>query len=150
MGIGGAFAGRAPIGAITVGTRSIAADLGAASPDGFIPVQELGFGRNAFDTDPSVATALSQALDATMGEILTVNTVTGTEARAAELSTRHPGAVVEAMEGFGVATAADGIPFGEVRTISNLVGKRDRAAWRIGDALAALSKAAAAVGTLEI
>ena len=43
----------------------------------------------------------------------------------------------------------DGIPFAEVRTISNLVGPRDRAAWRIGDALAALRDVGAALATLE-
>jgi futalosine hydrolase len=45
------------------------------------------------------------------------------------------------MEGFGVACAAAGKPFGEVRAISNLVGPRDREAWRIAPALAALETA---------
>ncbi len=47
------------------------------------------------------------------------------------------------MEGFGVAEAAvlHGLPVLEVRAVSNPVGPRDRAAWRIGDALAALSDA---------
>jgi futalosine hydrolase len=40
------------------------------------------------------------------------------------------------------------VPFVEVRTVSNLVGVRDRAAWRIPGALTALSEAARAVGTL--
>ena len=43
-GIGGGFAGRAGPGAIVLGTRSVAADLGAESPDGFLPLDELGFG----------------------------------------------------------------------------------------------------------
>jgi futalosine hydrolase len=49
------------------------------------------------------------------------------------------------MEGYGVATAAAaaGVPFAELRTISNPVGPRDRAAWRLGEALAALTAAAA-------
>ncbi|MDG4862637.1 futalosine hydrolase, partial [Streptomyces sp. T-3] len=56
---------------------------------------------------------------------------------------RHPGALAEAMEGFGVAEAAavHGLPVLEIRAISNPVGPRDRAAWRIGDALAALTEA---------
>jgi futalosine hydrolase len=51
--------------------------------------------------------------------------------------------VAEAMEGFGVATAAAGagVPFAELRAISNLVGPRDRAAWRLEDAFAALRRA---------
>ena len=46
------------------------------------------------------------------------------------------------MEGAGVAAAAarHGVPFAEVRAISNLVGPRDRAAWRIPEALAALAR----------
>jgi nucleoside phosphorylase len=48
---------------------------------------------------------------------------------------------VEAMEGFGVlrAAARAGVPALEVRAISNAVGERDRALWRIDDALAALA-----------
>jgi futalosine hydrolase len=76
--------------------------------------------------------------------------VTGTAARATDLAERHPDAVAEAMEGFGVATAAalHGIAFMEVRTVSNLVGPRDRSAWRIGPAMAALTTAARALATL--
>jgi nucleoside phosphorylase len=46
------------------------------------------------------------------GTVLTVSTVTGTAARAAELRARHPRALAEAMEGFGVAeaAAAHGVP----------------------------------------
>lgn len=46
------------------------------------------------------------------------------------------------MEGFGVAeaAAAHGIPVLELRAVSNPVGPRDRTAWRIGDALAALTE----------
>ncbi len=53
------------------------------------------------------------------------------------------------MEGFGVAQAAAAhaaargtvLPVLELRTVSNAVGPRDRAAWRIPDALAALTAA---------
>jgi futalosine hydrolase len=54
------------------------------------------------------------------------------------------------MEGAGVAEAADraGVRFGEVRAVSNLVGPRDRAAWRIEEALTALAGAVRAIGDL--
>lgn len=69
--------------------------------------------------------------------------MTGTAVRAARLRERHPTALAEAMEGFGVAeaAAAHGTPVLELRAVSNPVGPRDRAAWRIGDALAALTEA---------
>ena len=78
-----------------------------------------------------------------MGAVLTVSTVTGTAEREAVLRERHPDALAEAMEGFGVATAARdaGVAFVEVRTISNSIGPRNRAAWRVAEALAALQQA---------
>ncbi len=47
------------------------------------------------------------------------------------------------MEGFGVAeaAAAHGVPALELRAVSNPVGPRDRAAWRIGEALDVLARA---------
>ncbi|NEE29228.1 futalosine hydrolase, partial [Streptomyces sp. SID7982] len=61
----------------------------------------------------------------------------------AELLARHPSAVAEAMEGFGVAeaAAAHGVPVLEVRAVSNAIGPRDRDAWRIPAALTALTSA---------
>jgi futalosine hydrolase len=51
------------------------------------------------------------------------------------------------MEGYGAAEAAQqaNIPFIELRTISNLIGPRDREAWRLSEALAALKRAAQAI-----
>lgn len=150
-GIGGGFVGRAEIGDVALATRSIAADLGAESAEGFLSVAELGFGVDGHDADAALLGALRAALPgAVAGAILTVATVTGSAARARALATRHPTAVAEAMEGYGVATAAAdaGVPFAEVRTISNLVGPRDRAAWRIGAALEALTLLGSALATL--
>lgn len=150
-GIGGGFFGRADLGATVLATRSVAADLGAESPTGFLPLEELGFGASAYDADPELFAALRSALpDAVSGEVLTLSTVTGTAATTAALARRHPNAVAEAMEGFGVATAAAqaGVAFAEMRTISNLVGPRDRARWRIADALAALERAATQLTSL--
>jgi futalosine hydrolase len=150
-GIAGGFVARASVGETVIGTRGIAADLGADSPDGFLPLSTLGFGVDTVDADPALVDRLRAALPAAVvGPVLTASTVTGTAGNADELLERHPDAVAEAMEGFGVASAAQatGLPFVELRTISNPVGPRDRAAWRIGDALAALTTAGAALGTL--
>jgi futalosine hydrolase len=51
------------------------------------------------------------------------------------------------MEGFGVGVAAGDLPFAEVRAISNPIGPRDRAAWRLKEAFAALSTASGALWT---
>ncbi|WP_405480310.1 futalosine hydrolase [Streptomyces sp. NBC_00009] len=142
-GIGGGFQPDAPIGSVVVADALTAADLGAETPDGFLPVTELGFGTVTHLPPPSLVRDVAAATGALTGTVLTVSTVTGTSARAAELLGRHPGAAAEAMEGFGVAeaAAAHGVPVLEIRAVSNAVGPRDRAAWRIGDALAALTEA---------
>ncbi|MBC2874874.1 MULTISPECIES: futalosine hydrolase [Streptomyces] len=147
-GIGGGFAPGAPLGGLIVARRVVAADLGAATSDGFLPVTELGFGVDAHPVDDALVDAVGAATGARPGDVLTVSTVTGTAARAAELAARYPDALAEAMEGFGVAeaAAAHGVPVLELRAVSNAVGPRDRAAWRIGDALAALTEAFRAMG----
>ena len=138
IGIGGAFPGRAEPGELLLARRVVAADLGADSPEGFLSVDALGFGSSTLDG------GRIPGLAAVVGTILTVNTATGTDERAAELMERHPAAVGESMEGYGVASAAAlaELPFAEVRAVSNLVGKRDRGAWRLDLAFAALTAAA--------
>ncbi len=139
-----------PAGGTVLAARSVAADLGAGSPEGFLSIDELGFGSAVHQVDQGVLTSLRQALaEAVVGDVLTVNTVTGTSERLAEIVRRHPTAVAEAMEGYGVACAAAqaAVPFGELRTISNPVGPRDRASWRIGEALQALTRAAQMLST---
>ncbi|KAA6215472.1 futalosine hydrolase [Streptomyces albofaciens JCM 4342] len=146
-GIGGGFAPAAPVGATVVADEIVAADLGAETPDGFVPVTELGFGTVVHTPPPDLVRALAAATGAACGAVLTASTVTGSAGHAARLAARHPRALIEAMEGFGVAeaAAAQGLPVLEIRTVSNPVGPRDRAAWRIGDALGALSAACAAL-----
>ncbi|MGI5398181.1 futalosine hydrolase [Streptomyces sp. CA-135486] len=142
-GIGGGFQPLAPVGAIIVADAIVAADLGAETPEGYLPVDELGFGRCVHLPPPELAARVAKVLDAVHAPVLTVSTVTGTAARAAELTGRHPRAAAEAMEGFGVAeaAAAHSVPVLEIRAVSNPVGPRDRAAWRIGQALDSLRHA---------
>ncbi|MFF2653963.1 futalosine hydrolase [Streptomyces sp. NPDC058045] len=144
-GVGGGFAPVAPVGSVVVADAVTAADLGAETADGagFLPVTALGFGTVTHRPPPGLARAAAEAAGAAYGTVLTVSTATGSAARAGVLRARHPGALAEAMEGFGVAeaAAAQGVPVLEVRAVSNPVGPRDRGAWRIGDALAALTAA---------
>lgn len=147
-GIGGGFPGRAPIGSLVVANEMVAADLGAETPEGFCSLDKLGFGTTRIHARVSLVERVTEALrnaglPVYTGPVLTVSTATGTAASASELSARIPGAAAEGMEGYGVAAAAGkyGIPVLEIRAISNPVGPRDRAAWRIGDALNALEAA---------
>ncbi|WP_282107855.1 futalosine hydrolase [Streptomyces sp. F63] len=145
-GIGGGFPDTAPLGSVVVADAVVAADLGARTPDGFVPVDRLGFGRSVHLPPPDTARRIAEALAGAglavaLAPVLTVSTVTGSAVRAAELAARHSGAGAEAMEGFGVAEAAavHGLPVLEIRAVSNPVGPRDRAAWRIPEALSALT-----------
>ncbi|MFJ2824438.1 futalosine hydrolase [Streptomyces toxytricini] len=151
-GIGGGFQPAAPPGSLVVADAIVAADLGADTADGFVPVQELGFGRSVHLPPAELAAHAAEAAGALPAPVLTVSTVTGTAERAAALAARHPLAGAEAMEGFGVAeaAAAHGLPVLEVRGISNAVGPRDRDAWRIGDALAALTAGFRALGPVLV
>lgn len=148
VGIAGGFVGRADVGSLVVADEIVAADLGAQTPDGFISVDELGFGSARVPVDLVLAKRLAAVLGGaglpvTTGAVLSVSTVTGTAATAAELSARIPGAAAEAMEGYGVAIAAQqsSVPMLELRAISNPVGPRDRTAWRMKEALQALQTA---------
>ncbi|WP_432122400.1 futalosine hydrolase [Streptomyces sp. S1] len=152
-GIAGGFQPAAPLGSLVVSSAIVAADLGAETPDGYLAVEELGFGRSVHPVSGALTGRIAAALTAggvpcAVAPVLTVSTVTGSARRAAELAERHPGAAAEAMEGFGVAEAAAayGVPVVELRAVSNAVGPRDRAAWRIGDALDALRRGVPLLG----
>jgi futalosine hydrolase len=144
-GIGGGFAPLVP-GDVAVASSIVFADLGAETAQGFVPVDELGFGSAAYDVPPQLAVELADRTGGRLGTVVTVATATGAAESAARLTARYPDAVAEGMEGAGVAAAAalHGVPVAELRAITNLVGPRDRDAWQIPRALDALGRAVAA------
>ena len=80
------------------------------------------------------------------GPCITASQVTGVTAEASALAERWE-ALAESMEGAAAAhiCALYGVPFLEVRGISNLVGDRDRARWQVRRAEAAASWATRAI-----
>jgi futalosine hydrolase len=151
LGICGGFRGAAAIGDVVVATDLVAADVGTDSAEGFLGLAELGWAEESLPVPAALVQSAADrlrgaGLPVVTGPILTLSSMTGTDARADELAGRH-GAVAEAMEGRGVADVATlhGVPVLEVRTVSNAVGRRDKAAWRFDLALDALSTAAAAL-----
>jgi futalosine hydrolase len=147
-GIGGGFPGRAEVGSIVVADEIVAADLGVETPAGFQSLAEMGFGFDCIRADEGLVKKVYEALDTAnlgvrTGPVLTVSTATGTAESAKDLATRVPGATAEAMEGYGVAWAANDccVPVLELRAISNLVGPRDRTSWQIKKALDVLETA---------
>lgn len=138
-GVGGAYpASGLKIGNVACAESESYGDLGATSPAGFLDMQALGFPviegarplynvlpLTVFPTEPRVP-------------FVTMSACTGTDASASDVETRTRGAV-ESMEGAAVAHVAllHAIPVGEVRGISNMVGNRNPAAWRLDEAAAA-------------
>jgi futalosine hydrolase len=145
-GIGGGL-GSATYGDVVVADACGQPDLGAEGPDGFIPAEQIGLGLGLIALNTAVVTELAHRIGAVIGTVLTVSTVTGTQTTADALTNRYPQARAEAMEGAGVlaAASAHGVPFAELRAISNHVGPRDRSAWRLGGAFDALAAAIRAV-----
>ncbi len=147
VGIGGAYPnGGAKIGEVVVSSEMVYAALGAMDEAQFLNLEELGFALvgDVFNMIPAApqARGFGELTNAKFGAILTLETVTGSDARALELEKLFPNAIAESMEGAGVAHAAlkNGIPSFEIRGISNFVGARDRSSWRIGAALKALQQ----------
>lgn len=146
-GIAGGFKDKAQIGSLVMADTIIAADLGTITSDGFVHLDELGLGSNQLHVDPSILSKLKEALTrfsipVTIGPMATLATITGTSKVARDLTYRIPGIISESMEGFGVAYAAHscGVAFTEIRAISNVVGPRNKEAWRTPDALKMLTK----------
>jgi futalosine hydrolase len=113
-----------------------------------VPPRELGFpqwpgepGAAARGIDPlydRIALALPEGVPAAP-LVLTTCAASANPAEAAERRARFPDAAAEDMEAFAVAAACAlaGVALRVVRGISNAVGERDPARWRIPSALEA-------------
>ncbi len=114
----------------------------APEPDGDTPeLASLGPGACA-SVDRSWARRAAAACGIAPVRFATSDGVSGDLDVAAERAERS-GAAIESMEGFAVAVAcaAAGVPFVELRGVSNVAGERDAAAWRSDDALRAVADA---------
>ncbi len=150
LGVAGALPGPSapPIGGLLLATASVFADDGLATPEGFVTQADMGFPPAdlpgvELPGDPAMLLALA-ALEAVSARIATVSTCSGTDALAAEIA-RRTGAAAEAMEGAAAALVARrlGVPFAEVRAISNTTGDRPSQRWDLHAALDALRTLAA-------
>lgn len=158
FGIAGAYpaSGLAP-GGVALATECVYGDEGVEAPGGWISTEGIGIplwkGRyNAFPVGAEWLTRARAALDAAgighaAGPFVTVSACTGTAAGAARMAARFPAALCEGMEGAALAHVAAiyGVPFLELRAVSNLVEDRDLARWRIPEAAAAAQAAVRAV-----
>ena len=165
FGIGGAYpASGAEVGDIAIAHEEIAGDEGVLTLDGFKDTEYISIplaraaGSNFFNCFPAPEILLNRAQNAVTrvmdskrihtGTFVTLSTCTGTSNRATELDTQYHG-LCENMEGAAVAQVATlhGIPWLEIRGISNIVEDRDINKWDIPRAAEAAQKAV--IGILE-
>ncbi len=163
IGIGGAFpSSQLAIGDLAVAAEEIHGEFGVIEADGWSDGETIGIPQingdppiyNRIPMDDSAcksaqAAAREAALDlgcrVESGAFLTVQNVTGTDDQAGLLDTRFA-PLCENMEGAAAAQVCClyGVPFAEIRGISNIVGARDLSKWKIPAASAAAQSAALA------
>lgn len=124
-------------------------ELGAEDGDSFLTIQEMKLlgddefpftGGRLVNASPPVLGPLS-SMRAVNG--ITVNTVHGHDNSIARVTKRFS-PEVETMEGaaFMYACLIQGVPFAQVRAVSNMVERRTRAAWKLDEAIANLGAVA--------
>jgi futalosine hydrolase len=153
-GIAGAYAGAfVPVGAAVCAASEVDLDAGVATAAEVAPVHEPQLARafaaddgaalyERIRTDPAWTARLEEACGIVPQVFATSDAASGDLDVAAARAERS-GAAIESMEGAAVALtcARLGVPFAQVRGVSNVAGVRDKGAWRIGPARAAASRA---------
>ncbi len=144
VGVCGSFIASYPPGAVVQVISDRVTELGAEDGDAFLTIQDLGLlgdnespyraGRLVNTAPLSVLSHLPQV------DGITVNTVHGNDASIARVVERCAPAV-ESMEGaaFMYACITADVPFAQVRAVSNRVERRNRANWRLAEAIASLT-----------
>lgn len=155
VGIGGAYPGSGPaVGEPVMALSDTHLDTGVGHGAGWSGVQSIGFPllpptadrptpvHNQIELPGDVA-RLAERIGVRAAHFGTSEAVTADPDAARLLHALH-GVAVESMEGAAVAqvTTALGVPLYQLRGISNLVGDRDKANWRVAQAVSASCDAA--------
>jgi futalosine hydrolase len=143
-GIAGSFDRQIALGDVVLVKSDQFADMGAEDKDEYIDVFEIGlvgendhpFTNKLLRNDTNTEEWQLPAVTA-----LTVNTVTGREYTVDERSKRY-NCQLESMEGaaFHYVCISEGMPFIQIRAVSNYIEPRNRDAWQIGKAVTALNE----------
>jgi futalosine hydrolase len=148
MGLCGSFDRSLTLGTVVHVVSDRIAELGAEDGDRFLPLGELGLleANDVPYTQPELVNArppVNGALDR-LPKVkgITVNTVHGAEQSIAAVVERFK-PQVESMEGaaFMYACLVHDVTFAQVRAVSNVVERRDRARWKVSEAIDALGAA---------
>lgn len=145
-GIGGVFDELYPLGAVVQVERDCFGDLGIEENGRFATLFEAGFAaaneRPYTDGWLVNETVLLDKLPLPQVKAVTVNKVSDSPLQRQQLLNGF-GPAVESMEGaaFHYVCLMQGLPFVQLRAISNAVGQRDKAHWDIPTAVDNLSTA---------
>lgn len=151
FGIGGAYVGSfLSVGMTAVAEAEVHADCGAGDGTAWQDLEALGLPLlagpparyNEMPTDLRLSRLLSAGADAPLLRFATSERVTASLDDGERLRQRLDVAV-ESMEGAAAAQVclASGVPFAELRAVSNIVGERDRRAWDVPAAVRAATAA---------
>jgi futalosine hydrolase len=131
LGICGSFNRNLDIGDVVNIYEDVFAELGAEDGENFLTLEDLKLeGVTKIINQSGAMHELIEALPKVNG--ITVNTTHGNESSIRKVVDRfHP--IVESMEGAGFMLACEneGIPYVQIRAVSNYVEKRDREKWNI-------------------
>ena len=148
VGVCGSFDQSLKPGTVTHVTSDRIAELGAEDGDTFLSIDALHLlgpddRAEIANLNPPDSLVLHR-LPAVRG--ITVNTVHGRESSIAEVVKRFR-PQVESMEGaaFMYSCLIRQMPCAEVRAVSNVVERRNRGAWKVQEAIAALGDTALAI-----
>ena len=145
VGLCGSFRAALAPGSVVHVTADRLAELGAEDGDRFLTIHQLQLlGENDF---PYEGGLLVNAVPPQMAPLtalrrvtgITVNTVHGSDRTIDEVRARYD-PDVESMEGaaFMYASLIAGVPFAQVRAVSNAVERRNRGSWKLDQAIEAL------------
>ena len=152
LGLAGSLPGGGlELGEAVLASRSVFADEGVDTPEGFLSVDGMGFplyeGDDGRGLEPAcaLAAALRGLVDGERG-VATVSTCSGKD-ELAERVRRRTGSAAEAMEGAAVLLVCRrlGVPAAEIRVVSNTTGDRPNQKWAIGPALDRLGAVARSI-----
>jgi len=145
FGVCGSFDVALELGRVVHVVSDRIAELGAEDDDVFLTIDELALPNEAvFVNSAPPANDALRRLPQVSG--ITVNTVHGNERSIAAVVRRFT-PQVESMEGaaFMHACLISNVPFAQVRAVSNIVEKRNREAWNLGEAIGNLGRSAVAI-----
>jgi futalosine hydrolase len=138
VGVCGSFDPSLPPSSVVHVTSDSIAELGAEDGEAFLTIGQIGLtaDETCVNSSPPSNPVLAR-LPCVRG--ITVNTAHGNTRSIADV-VRRCAPQVESMEGaaFMYACAMTGIPFAQVRAVSNVVEQRNRGAWKLSEAIEAL------------